>query len=73
MIAAYVVKGELIDQRTIKLSEPVPFENGEITVVVEAPERKKQSRRNLCGMMKGKISMRDDFNEPLEDFREYME
>jgi len=33
---------------------------------------KGKSRKNLLGKYEGKISMSDDFNEPLEDFREYM-
>lgn len=35
MNIAYVVKGELIDHKTIHLKEPVPLEDGEITVSVE--------------------------------------
>lgn len=27
----------------------------------------------LCGICKGKITMAVDFDEPLEDFKEYME
>lgn len=30
-------------------------------------------RRGLIGSAKGQIWMADDFDEPLEDFREYME
>lgn len=35
MNIAYVVKGELIDHKTIHLKEPVPLEDGEIIVSVE--------------------------------------
>jgi len=41
----------------------IPFE-----LVTEPPTRKSPK----LGCMKGKIWMSDDFNEPLEDFKEYM-
>ena len=33
---------------------------------------KKHNRSAAFGCMKGKIRMSDDFNEPLDDFAEYM-
>ncbi|MBM2816242.1 MAG: hypothetical protein HW421_3004 [Ignavibacteria bacterium] len=33
---------------------------------------KKNHKRNAFGSLKGKIKMADDFDEPLEDFRDYM-
>lgn len=35
MNTAYVTNGELINHDTIKLKEPVPFENSEVTVILE--------------------------------------
>ncbi len=32
-----------------------------------------KNRRDLYGKYKGQIWMSDDFNEPLEDFEEYMD
>jgi len=32
----------------------------------------KMSRADMFGCMRGKFKMADDFNEPLEDFEEYM-
>ena len=32
----------------------------------------KKSRHAAFGYLKGKINVPDDFNEPLEDFKEYM-
>lgn len=72
MNTAYVIIGELINHDTIKLKEAVPFEDGEIRVVVELKEKVPESRKRAFGSLKGKITMRDDFNEPLEDFKEYM-
>jgi len=34
---------------------------------------KKKDRSAAFGCLKGKIRVPDDFNEPLDDFREYME
>ena len=33
---------------------------------------KKESRHAAFGYLKGKINVPDDFNEPLDDFKEYM-
>jgi hypothetical protein len=45
-----------------------------ITLFDEKIEQKeeKASRRSAFGCLKGKISVPDNFNEPLEDFAEYM-
>ncbi|WP_341224688.1 DUF2281 domain-containing protein [uncultured Arcticibacterium sp.] len=32
----------------------------------------KSSKNRQFGVLKGKISMTNDFDEPLEDFKEYM-
>jgi len=37
------------------------------------PVGKKEPRESKWGDMKGKIWMADDFSEPLEEMREYME
>jgi len=33
---------------------------------------KKKNRHAAFGYLKGKINVPDDFNEPLDDFKEYM-
>ena len=33
---------------------------------------RKESRHAAFGCLKGKINVPDDFNEPLDDFKEYM-
>ncbi len=35
-------------------------------------ELKKQKKERIFGMLKGKIKMSDDFDEPLEEFKDYM-
>ena len=37
------------------------------------PEPKKLPRSTIKGLLKGKVWMSDDFDEPLEEMREYME
>ena len=42
-------------------------------VATLAPEPEAPGRRpSLSGAMKGQIWMSDDFDEPLDDFKEYM-
>jgi hypothetical protein len=41
--------------------------NSEISVQLEKPTKKRQA-----GVLKGKIWMSDDFDEPLEEMKEYM-
>jgi len=41
---------------------------------VALPEKKpKMSREEMFGCMRGQFKMADDFDAPLEDFKEYME
>jgi len=42
---------------------------------VVAPQEKvaKMSRESMFGCMRGQFKMADDFDAPLEDFKEYME
>ena len=72
MKTAYIVKGYLVDQSTIKLDEPLSRGSGDIRVFVEFEERSRISRKRMHGMLKGEIVMSGDFNEPLECFMEYM-
>jgi hypothetical protein len=42
--------------------------------IVAASEKKpKMSREEMFDCMRGQFNIPDDFDEPLEDFREYME
>ena len=50
--------------------------NNGIPFVLTAPtdnKRKKLSRKETLGCMRGKFKMADDFDAPLDDFMEYME
>jgi len=49
--------------------QAVPFKVS--SVLSQVP--KKRDRRSAFGCLKGLISVPDDFNEPLDDFKEYMQ
>lgn len=38
----------------------------------KSSSNKKQPKERKAGSLKGKIMMSDDFDEPLEDFKDYM-
>ena len=49
-------------------------DNGIPSSVAAPPEKStKMSREEMFGCMRGEFEMADDFDAPLEDFREYME
>lgn len=43
-----------------------------IESLIERSKKEKKSDKRPLGLAKGKISIPDDFDEPLEDFKEYM-
>ena len=48
--------------------------NGIPFPVTASPEKaNKMTRESLFGCMRGQFKMADDFDAPLEDFKEYME
>jgi len=49
-------------------SNGIPFQ-----VTVPHETKSKMSREEVFGCMRGQFKMTDDFDAPLEDFREYME
>lgn len=53
-----------------------PEEQAEVIDLVKRLKAKKKSQntksRNSYGSLKGTFKMSDDFDEPLEDFAEYM-
>lgn len=74
MKTAFILKGELSDHNTIKLNEPVPIEDGEINVIIEkvSGTEGKKTKKSLYGALQGEIKMSDDFNAPLDCFKEYI-
>jgi hypothetical protein len=60
----------------IVIDIPVEFQNNkEFEVIILPSEEKKikKSRKDLFGRYKGQIRISEDFNEPLDDFKEYMD
>jgi len=68
---AYMVDAEFIDRKTIRLTEEYSFKIREIRLII-IPEKILPKKRK-AGILKGKIRMPEDFNDPLDDMKEYME
>jgi hypothetical protein len=49
-------------------NKSIPFD-----AVPSAESPAESTREDIFGCMRGKIWMSDDFDEPLDDFKEYME
>ena len=73
----------IYDGNNFKPIQPIPVkEEYEVVITFIEPIRKvpnglntpvKKSCSELMGLLKGKVWMSDDFNEPLEELLEYME
>lgn len=73
MQTAYVVDAKFIDNQTIHINEPIDAENKDIYITIHFKDKEKtQNKSFYFGCMKDHITMSDDFNEPLDEFREYM-
>lgn len=68
------IKGHF-DGTAVVLDEPATLAVGQaVRIVVEAEASgiaPTQPRKSLAGFAKGMFEMRDDFNDPLDDFAEY--
>ena len=76
--ALYVVRDFVLSQKE-RLTDDM-FIHGIINhngiafdTAVSKENRPKMSREAVFGCMRGQFSMADDFDAPLEDFKEYME
>lgn len=58
----------------IELEHPLPeeFEGKQIQLQIEAVEREPKKSHRQAGTLAGQIWMAPDFDEPLDDFAEYM-
>ena len=78
----YTIKA-IYDGNKFKLLQPIPVkDNYEVFITFVGPLKKDAARSNqsaklprstALGLWKDKVWMSDDFNEPLEELREYME
>lgn len=73
MQTALVVDAKFIDNQTIHINEPIDAENKDIYITIHFKDKEKTKNKNFYfGCMKDHITISDDFNEPLDEFREYM-
>lgn len=56
----------------ITLDELPPVEKKMKVVVTFLGEENAEQRKRQAGSLKGKIHVPDDFNEPLDDLKDYM-
>ena len=68
------IKGHF-DGTAVVLDEPASLAVGQqVRVVIDPPdpnETPPTPRKSLAGFAKGMFEMRDDFNDPLDEFAEY--
>jgi len=67
------------DGVNVKLREPVAVTGHHDVVVLfpglipSAPQEVKRPRSEIIGLLEGKVWMADDFNDPIDELKEYME
>lgn len=69
-----VIKGTY-DNGKIILEEPSPVKTTTpvlITFLIGESNNSFETKRNAPGSLKGMVDIPDDFNEPLEDLKDYM-
>ena len=70
---AIITKGRLQSPRSIILDEDIPYNEDSFEIIIINNTAVKERFSRKVGTLKGKIHIKDDFDEPLEDFREYMD
>jgi len=68
----------IYDGTNFKPMQTIPVkENYKVFITFVEPvkrdDKTKMSRKEMFGCMRGRFKMADDFDAPLEDFKEYME
>lgn len=58
----------------IELEQPLPeeFEGKQIQIQIEEIKEEPEKQRRQAGSLAGQIWMAPDFDEPMDDFAEYM-
>ena len=73
----------IYDGANFEINQPIPVK-GQYKVIITFLEpieenktiedyKTKRPRSEIIGLLEGKVWMSDDFNEPLEELKEYME
>ncbi|HEY8780664.1 MAG TPA: DUF2281 domain-containing protein [Mucilaginibacter sp.] len=66
-IKGYYEKGQII------LQEEAPVQSKtEVIITFLTDDNKNVAGKRIPGGLKGKVSLPDDFNEPLDDLKDYM-
>lgn len=60
------------DQGHIVLQEEAPISEKTEVIITFLAESKLPSHKRLPGGLKGKVTIPDDFNAPLDDLKDYM-
>lgn len=71
MEQAIITRGHFETSRKIVLDEDIPYENESFEIIIKPIKDEKKQRK--AGTLKGLIHIHEDFNKPLDDFKEYME
>ena len=66
------VKGIYEDGRVTFTETPPVQERTEVIVTFLTEEKKEAPKKRVLGILEGKIVTPDDFNEPLDELKEYM-
>ncbi len=67
----YIYDAIFLDNKTIRLSEESSVSEKEVQLIIIPKKTLKPKRK--AGLLKGKIRMSENFNDPLEEMRKYME
>ncbi|MBF0120921.1 MAG: DUF2281 domain-containing protein [Desulfobacterales bacterium] len=68
---AIITRGRFESSRRIFLDEDIPYQGDLYEIIIKPIKKKKTARK--AGTLKGMIHIKDNFDEPLDDFKEYME
>jgi hypothetical protein len=63
----------IYDGENFRPQQPIPVKEEYETIIIFTEPLKKRPRLDFIGLFEGKISMSDDFDEPIEEMKEYME
>jgi uncharacterized protein DUF2281 len=66
------VKGYYDNGHVVLTEQPPLHSQKEVMVTFVSEEPEKKSKKIVLGLLEGKIKISDDFDEPLEDLKDYM-
>jgi hypothetical protein len=66
------IKGYYEEGRIVMNEEPPVHSKTEVMITFLTETDNQKPKKRVPGGLKGKISLPDDFNEPLDDLKDYM-